>query len=375
MEASKMEAFKQFIDQCKANPLILHTPSLSFFKAYLQSLGAKIPSEPKQEYDSMEEEQYTSAGTRSSGEDEIVESDIELDASDVVEPDNDPPQEMGDRSAEVTEETQDAAQMAKSKAMEAISEGKLDEAITFLTEAVQLNPTSAILHGTRGSVFLKLKKPNAAIRDAEAALQINPDSAKGYKVRGMARAMLGQWQEAANDLHIAAKLDYDEEIESMLKKVEPNAHKIEEHRKKYDRLRKERELKRAEHERKLRQEAQDRAAASGLKDGEVIQIRMISDLEAKLKAASKTSRLGVLYFTATWCGPCRFISPLVTSSASKYPKVVFLKIDIDEAREVASRYNISSVPTFIFVKNGQEIDKVVGADKNVLESKIAQHAG
>lgn len=51
--------------------------------------------------------------------------------------------------------------------------------------------------------------------------QINPDSAKGYKSRGMARAMLGQWEDAAKDLHLASKLDYDEEINAVLKKVSP----------------------------------------------------------------------------------------------------------------------------------------------------------
>lgn len=49
--------------------------------------------------------------------------------------------------------------------------------------------------------------------------QINPDSAKGYKSRGMARAMLGQWQEAVKDLHQASTLDFDEEINAVLKKV------------------------------------------------------------------------------------------------------------------------------------------------------------
>lgn len=49
--------------------------------------------------------------------------------------------------------------------------------------------------------------------------QINPDSAKGYKSRGMAQAMLGHWEEAAKDLHLASTLDYDEEINAVLKKV------------------------------------------------------------------------------------------------------------------------------------------------------------
>jgi hypothetical protein len=49
--------------------------------------------------------------------------------------------------------------------------------------------------------------------------QIKPDSAKGYKTRGMAYAMLGKWEEAARDLHTASNMDYDEEINAVLKKV------------------------------------------------------------------------------------------------------------------------------------------------------------
>lgn len=104
-------------------------------------------------------------------------------------------------------------------------------------------------------------------------------------------------------------------------------------------------------------------------------IHSSAELETKLKAASKTSRLAILYFTATWCGPCRYISPVFTSLSGKYPKVVFLKVDIDDAQDVAVSWNISSVPTFFFIKNGKEIDKVVGVDKSALEKKIAQYAG
>ncbi|EOY21388.1 hypothetical protein QUC31_007295 [Theobroma cacao] len=382
MDASKLAELKLFVDQCKSNPSIVHNPSLSFFKSYLQSLGARIPpdtqtdkggvnmAEPGQHSDSKD------PNFSYEEDDDIVESDVELDNTGVVEPDNDPPQMMGDPSVEVTEDMRDAAQSEKLKASDAISEGKLDEAVNYLTEAIMLNPTYAILYATRASVFIKLSKPNAAILDADAALEINPDSAKGYKVRGMARAMLGRWEEAASDLHVASKLDYDEEIGSVLKKVEPNAHKIEEHRRKYDRLRKERELKRTERQRQQQKaEAQDQEALSAFKDGQVIGIHSTGELETKLNAATRTSRLVILYFTATWCGPCRFISPLYTSLAAKYVKVVFLKVDIDEARDVAGCWNISSVPSFFFVRNGKEVDKVVGADKSLLERKIAQYAG
>ncbi|KAK2664564.1 hypothetical protein Ddye_003138 [Dipteronia dyeriana] len=381
MDASRIAELKFLVEQCKSNPSLLHDPSLAFFKSYLQSLGAQLPTKPKEETSSVDMsdagEHYDAKKADLLGEDNdgFVESDIELDTTDVMEPDNDPPQKMGDSSVEVTEEMWDAAQASKSKAMGAISEGKLDEAIDQLTEAIMLNPISAILYAARAGVFVKLKKPNAAIRDANAALQINPDSAKGYKIRGMARVMLGRWEEAANDLHVASKLDYDEEIGSVLKKVEPNARKIQEHRRKYERLRKEWDLKKADREKQRQQAEADRAASSVLKDGQVMSIHTVSELESKLNAASRTSRLAIMYFTATWCGPCRFISPVYTSCVSNYPKAVFLKVDIDEARDVAARWNVSSVPTFFFIKNGKEIDKVVGADKGVLERKIAQHAG
>ncbi|KAK6935235.1 Tetratricopeptide repeat [Dillenia turbinata] len=273
MDPAKINQLKHFIEQCKSNPSILSDPSLTFFRDYLESLGAKIPSsaykggreksksyvveEDDDDMADIDDEPKTSH-VEEPEEDEIIESDIELEGE-IVEPDNDPPQKMGDSSVEVTEENRDASQAAKAQAMEAISEGKLEEAIEHLTEAVCLNPTSAIMYATRASVYIKMKKPNAAIRDANAALEINPDSAKGYKVRGMARAMLGQWEEAVKDLHLASKLDYDEEINAVLKKVEPNAHRIEEHRRKYDRLHKEREDRKIERER-LRHKAEAQAA-------------------------------------------------------------------------------------------------------------------
>ncbi|GLT40365.1 hypothetical protein SLA2020_145070 [Shorea laevis] len=262
MDASKLNEFRKFIDQCKSNPSILSDPSLFFFRGYLESLGAQLPPSAYNHGDSkskvMEESDEAMADTEGAKakfeeeeEDEIIESDVELEGE-TVEPDNDPPQKMGDPSVEVTDESREASQAAKAKAMDALSEGKLEEAVEHLTEAISLNPTSAIMYGTRASVYIKMKKPNAAIRDAKAALEINPDSAKGYKSRGIAQAMLGLWEEAAKDLHLASKLDYDEEISSVLKKVEPNAHRLGEHRRKYERLRKEREGRKIERERQRR---------------------------------------------------------------------------------------------------------------------------
>ncbi|CAM0948384.1 unnamed protein product [Alopecurus aequalis] len=274
MDPSRVAELRAFVDACKKDPALLADPSLAFFRDYLTSLGADLPHAanpgPKvtsmddideEDVDGDEDDFDMRDPTPEPDEldEEIVESDLELEG-DVVEPDHDDtPQKMGDPSVEVTEESRDASQEAKGMAMEAMSEGKLEEAVEHLTKAILLNPTSAIMYGTRASVLIKMKKPVAAIRDANAALEINPDSAKGYKTRGMANAMLGKWEEAARDLHSASNIDYDDEISAVLKKVEPNAHKIVEHRRKYDRLRKEREEKKAERDR-LRRRAEAQAA-------------------------------------------------------------------------------------------------------------------
>ena len=71
------------------------------------------------------------------------------------------------------------------------------------------------------SAFIKLKKPNAAIRDCDVAVEINPDSAQGYKWRGRAHQLLGHWEEASKDLQMACKLDFDEDANMWLKEIKP----------------------------------------------------------------------------------------------------------------------------------------------------------
>ncbi|KAB0347916.1 hypothetical protein FD754_012773 [Muntiacus muntjak] len=148
---------------------------------------------------------------------------------------------------------------------------ELQKAIDLFTDAIKLNPRLAILYAKRASVFIKLQKPNAAIRDCDRAIEINPDSAQPYKWRGKAHRLLGHWEEAAHDLALACKLDYDEDASAMLKEVQPRAQKIAEHRRKYERKREEREIKeriervkkaREEHERAQREEEARRQSGS-----------------------------------------------------------------------------------------------------------------
>ncbi|XP_078432638.1 tetraticopeptide domain-containing thioredoxin [Wolffia australiana] len=369
MEAGKVKELRQFINLCKSNPGLLQDPSFSFFVDFVRSLGGDIALE---NYPGVKN---AGKNHHDKSDDEIIESDIELDEPS-VEPDNDPPQQMGDPSIEVSDENREAAQLSKAKAMDALSEDRLEEAAQHLTEAIVLNPSSAILYATRASIFHKMNKPNAAIRDAEAALQINPDSAKGYKYRGSARAALGQWEEAAKDLHLASNLDHDQEIAEALKKVEPNAHKIEEHKRKYIRLRKERELKKSQEElRRHQAKKEDSGPSSPISEGrgKVVGVHSAAEMEDKMRAAA--ARLTVIYFTATWCGPCRLMGPVYTGLAAEYPSVMFLKVDIDELAEVAQRWAVTGVPAFFLLKDGKEVDRLVGADKVGLEKKVALLAG
>ena len=149
---------------------------------------------------------------------------------------------MGDDTKEATEEEMDQANDLRGKAAKAYSSGEFEEAVNFYTEAIILNPSSAMFYAKRGQAFLKLTKPNACIRDCNKALTLNPDSATAYKFRGRANRLLGNWEEAAKDLRQACKLDFDDEADEWLKEVTPNAKKLEQHKIKQERKKAEKEL-------------------------------------------------------------------------------------------------------------------------------------
>lgn len=78
----------------------------------------------------------------------------------------------------------------------------------------------------------------------------------------------------------------------------------------------------------------------------------------------------VVDFWATWCGPCRMIAPIVEELATEYNgKITVGKCDVEEAEDVAAQYGIRNIPTLLFFKNGEVVDKLVGA---VAKAKIEE---
>ena len=80
----------------------------------------------------------------------------------------------------------------------------------------------------------------------------------------------------------------------------------------------------------------------------------------------------VVDFWATWCGPCRMVGPIISELAQDYDgKIVVGKCDVDENDEVAAEFGVRNIPTILFIKNGQVVDKFVGAaPKSVLDEKF-----
>lgn len=88
-----------------------------------------------------------------------------------------------------------------------------------------------------------------------------------------------------------------------------------------------------------------------------------------------SDKLCVVDFWATWCGPCLMVAPIIEQLSNEYEgKAVIGKVDVDNNQHIAHKYGIRNIPTILFIKNGQVVDKQVGAvPKNVLEAKIRQH--
>lgn len=79
-------------------------------------------------------------------------------------------------------------------------------------------------------------------------------------------------------------------------------------------------------------------------------------------------------FWAPWCGPCKMMAPTIEAFANEHPEILVVKVNVDDAPELAQRFNVLSIPTFIVMKGGAVVEQFAGAmTKDVLVERVARH--
>jgi len=265
MDPQKVSELKAFVSTLEADPALLHLPQLAFFKKYLEGMGAKIPekqhkhehghaehkhehghAEHKHEHGHAEQahghghahghtdccgghghgdghghehehghkHEHSHGAPKDEKKDAEEEDEEQPEAADpdLMPPDSDPPAEMGSAAGrDLSEDELEQLSNHKMGASEAAANGDFSKAVAGFTAALKLMP-SPLLYAKRADAFLKLKKPNAAVRDCGAAIDLNPDSAKALRTRGVAYRYLGEYEKAQADLSLAQRIDYDDTV-------------------------------------------------------------------------------------------------------------------------------------------------------------------
>ena len=91
-------------------------------------------------------------------------------------------------------------------------------------------------------------------------------------------------------------------------------------------------------------------------------MKSIEITDANFAEVIDTEQVVLVDFWAAWCGPCRMVGPIIDEIAEEYDgKAVVGKVDVDENPEISAKYGIRSIPTLLFIKNGEVVDKQTGA--------------
>lgn len=86
------------------------------------------------------------------------------------------------------------------------------------------------------------------------------------------------------------------------------------------------------------------------------------------------SGIVIVDFSATWCGPCKVISPFFEELSKQHTSIKFIKVDVDELEDVSTDANVTAMPSFYVYKNGEIVEKMVGASKEKLEALVKKYA-
>lgn len=84
----------------------------------------------------------------------------------------------------------------------------------------------------------------------------------------------------------------------------------------------------------------------------------------------QSTQLVSVKFFATWCGPCKMLTPVIEKLAEANPNVKFVELDVDKGRELAHTYEVQGVPAVILFKDGKPVDRVVGLNKQQVYQEV-----
>jgi len=102
-------------------------------------------------------------------------------------------------------------------------------------------------------------------------------------------------------------------------------------------------------------------------------IAILSDAHFTEEMSKYPSKLVVVDYTATWCGPCKFMAPIFEELASEFPMAIFFKVDVDVCKGTWNSQGVTGMPTFMLYRDNSIVDSVVGAKQSELKSKIGEH--
>lgn len=102
---------------------------------------------------------------------------------------------------------------------------------------------------------------------------------------------------------------------------------------------------------------------------------MVKELLEMVKIITESSEIPekgivVIDFFATWCGPCKHIAPFFQEMSGKYPTLTFFKVDVDESPDLTNEYDISAMPTFVFLRDRQIVGRIEGADARRIVAQV-----
>ncbi|KAG5497225.1 hypothetical protein JIQ42_03705 [Leishmania sp. Namibia] len=244
--AADVAALNRTLAALRAQPDDIHCPQLAALKAWATEVGASFP-----------------APTAPSAPAESAEPECD----DESEPDEErwtlsdaEPATIPAKCGEPSDADVDAAVAAKAEAAELHSDGKKQEAIAKMGEALTFNPNNAMYWGLRALYHLEYEKPRAALHDANKALELNPQNVRALRVRGTVNRHLGHWEDSLKDLSAAQAVDYDEKTNETLKYVQHRA--MERHKRELARQRAKEEAAERRQEELRRQRQQEAAAAA-----------------------------------------------------------------------------------------------------------------